>query len=96
MSARSLAFTETVVIGGTFLASGCSEGFVRVYNLLADGGPAKMLQKRLHADRVDSVEYCHVGDRLLTGSRDGTGRIWLYRRQEWTTILLNSAQSLSV
>ncbi|OQV14435.1 Bromodomain and WD repeat-containing protein 1 [Hypsibius exemplaris] len=88
--------------GGTFMASGSSDGCVRVYNmmcdnLMCDGSPKRILQKSIHTDQVDSIEYCHVGDRILTGSKDGTGCIWQCNvKEEWTWIRLNSAQSLGV
>ena len=97
-----------MVSGGTFMASGSVDSFVRVYNLMcgdsvahpsghAQHHPARILEKSLHSHRVDSIEYCHVGDRFLTGSRDGTGRIWQCNaKNEWSTVLLNSAQSLNM
>lgn len=87
------------------MATGSCDTYVRIYNLLADSGtdaegrdlgPVKIYQKSLHFERVDSLEYAHVGDRVLSGGRDGFARIWTSRKEGWTSILLNSAQTLSV
>ena len=42
-------------------------------------------------DRVDSMAYSHHGERLMSGSKDGTARIWRYERQEWKALVINTA-----
>uniref|UniRef100_A0A4W6D160 Bromodomain and WD repeat domain containing 1 n=1 Tax=Lates calcarifer TaxID=8187 RepID=A0A4W6D160_LATCA len=46
-------------------------------------------------DKVDSIQFCHSGERFVSGSRDGTARIWkLHQRQQWRCILLNMSATL--
>uniref|UniRef100_A0A8C2X5J6 Bromodomain and WD repeat domain containing 1 n=1 Tax=Cyclopterus lumpus TaxID=8103 RepID=A0A8C2X5J6_CYCLU len=46
-------------------------------------------------DKVDSIQFCHSGERFVSGSRDGTARIWkLHLRQQWRSILLNMSATL--
>jgi WD40 repeat protein len=45
-------------------------------------------------DHVDSIQYSNRSARFVTGSRDGTARIWRFERQEWRALVLNMAQQL--
>ena len=39
-------------------------------------------------DRVDSIQYSHRGTRFISGSKDGTARVWRYERQNWVALVL--------
>ncbi|XP_006815970.1 PH-interacting protein-like [Saccoglossus kowalevskii] len=80
--------------GGTFLATGNTDHIIRVY-FLSSAGPDRLTELEAHTDRVDSIQFSHSADiRLVSGSRDGTARIWEFRRQEWRNTLLNMATRL--
>ena len=47
-----------------------------------------------HEDQVDSIQWCNTSQiRLLSGSSDGTARIWTYQGGRWNTIVLNMSQN---
>ncbi|XP_071948868.1 PH-interacting protein-like, partial [Antedon mediterranea] len=79
--------------GGTFLVTGSSDQLVRVY-MFSGSGPEKVAEIEDHADRVNSIDFCHAGDRFVSGSKDGTARVWRYERQEWKSMLLNMSTRL--
>ncbi|XP_054649152.1 bromodomain and WD repeat-containing protein 3 isoform X3 [Dunckerocampus dactyliophorus] len=80
--------------GGMFLATGSTDDVIRIY-YLGSGSPEKISELHEHTDKVDSIQFCHSGERFVSGSRDGTARIWkLYQRQQWRCILLNMSATL--
>uniref|UniRef100_A0A8D3C4A2 Bromodomain and WD repeat domain containing 1 n=1 Tax=Scophthalmus maximus TaxID=52904 RepID=A0A8D3C4A2_SCOMX len=80
--------------GGIFLATGSTDDVIRIY-YLGSGSPEKTSELHEHTDKVDSIQFCHSGERFVSGSRDGTARIWkLHQRQQWRCILLNMAATL--
>ncbi|PNJ48376.1 BRWD3 isoform 4 [Pongo abelii] len=48
-------------------------------------------------DKVVAVQFCNNGDslRFVSGSRDGTARIWQYQQQEWKSIVLDMATKMT-
>ncbi|KAM6946356.1 bromodomain and WD repeat-containing protein 3-like [Aplochiton taeniatus] len=80
--------------GGMFLATGSTDDVIRIY-YLGCGNPEKISELDAHTDKVDSIQFCHTGERFVSGSRDGTARIWkLHQRQQWRSLLLNMAATL--
>ncbi|GLD57098.1 bromodomain and WD repeat-containing protein 3-like isoform X1, partial [Lates japonicus] len=80
--------------GGIFLATGSTDDVIRIY-YLGSGSPEKISELHEHTDKVDSIQFCHSGERFVSGSRDGTARIWkLHQRQQWRCILLNMSATL--
>ncbi|XP_032401579.1 bromodomain and WD repeat-containing protein 3-like isoform X2 [Xiphophorus hellerii] len=80
--------------GGMFLATGSTDDVIRIY-YLGSGSPEKISELHEHTDKVDSIQFCHSGERFVSGSRDGTARIWrLHQRQRWRCILLNMSATL--
>uniref|UniRef100_A0A8C6P7H6 Bromodomain and WD repeat domain containing 1 n=1 Tax=Nothobranchius furzeri TaxID=105023 RepID=A0A8C6P7H6_NOTFU len=85
--------------GGMFLATGSTDDVIRIY-YLGNGSPEKISELHEHTDKVDSIQFCHSvallsGCRFVSGSRDGTARIWkLHQRQRWRCILLNMSATL--
>uniref|UniRef100_A0A667YEG9 Bromodomain and WD repeat domain containing 1 n=1 Tax=Myripristis murdjan TaxID=586833 RepID=A0A667YEG9_9TELE len=61
--------------GGMFLATGSTDDVIRIY-YLGCGNPEKISELHDHTDKVDSIQFCHSGERFVSGSRDGTARIW--------------------
>nr|XP_046246221.1 bromodomain and WD repeat-containing protein 3 isoform X2 [Scatophagus argus] len=80
--------------GGMFLATGSTDDVIRIY-YMGSGSPEKISELHEHTDKVDSIQFCHSGQRFVSGSRDGTARIWkLHQRQQWRCILLNMSATL--
>ncbi|OCT78331.1 PH-interacting protein isoform X2 [Xenopus laevis] len=73
--------------GGMFLATGSSDHVIRVY-YFGSGQPEKISELEFHTDKVDSIQFSNTGNRFVSGSRDGTARIWQFKRREWRSILL--------
>ncbi|XP_045441201.1 bromodomain and WD repeat-containing protein 1 isoform X5 [Pipistrellus kuhlii] len=104
-SARPLKFTEkprpgvqmlcsSFSVGGMFLATGSTDHVIRMY-FLGFEAPEKIAELESHTDKVDSIQFCNNGDRFLSGSRDGTARIWRFEQLEWRSILLDMATRIS-
>uniref|UniRef100_A0A671S5D4 PH-interacting protein n=1 Tax=Sinocyclocheilus anshuiensis TaxID=1608454 RepID=A0A671S5D4_9TELE len=79
--------------GGMFLATGSTDHIIRVY-FFGDGQPEKISELESHTDKVDSIQFSHGGDRFVSGSRDGTARVWQLQQQDWRSILLDMATKL--
>uniref|UniRef100_A0A8D1BAW4 Bromodomain and WD repeat-containing protein 1 n=1 Tax=Sus scrofa TaxID=9823 RepID=A0A8D1BAW4_PIG len=104
-SSRPLKFTEkprpgvqmlcsSFSVGGMFLATGSTDHVIRMY-FLGFETPEKIAELESHTDKVDSIQFCNNGDRFLSGSRDGTARIWRFEQLEWRSILLDMATRIS-
>ncbi|XP_032721206.1 bromodomain and WD repeat-containing protein 1 isoform X1 [Lontra canadensis] len=104
-SPRPLKFTEkprpgvqmlcsSFSVGGMFLATGSTDHVIRMY-FLGFEAPEKIAELESHTDKVDSIQFCNNGDRFLSGSRDGTARIWRFEQLEWRSILLDMATRVS-
>uniref|UniRef100_A0A8C9XL53 Pleckstrin homology domain interacting protein n=1 Tax=Sander lucioperca TaxID=283035 RepID=A0A8C9XL53_SANLU len=74
--------------GGMFLATGSTDHIIRVY-YFGSGQPEKISELESHTDKVDSIQFSHCSDRFVSGSRDGTARIWQLQPQGWRSILLD-------
>uniref|UniRef100_A0A8C4ZVS0 Bromodomain and WD repeat domain containing 1 n=1 Tax=Gadus morhua TaxID=8049 RepID=A0A8C4ZVS0_GADMO len=76
--------------GGMFLATGSTDDVIRIY-FLGCGNPEKVSELHEHTDKVDSIQFCHSSERFVSGSRDGTARVWrLHHRQQWRCILADA------
>uniref|UniRef100_A0A2K5RN80 Bromodomain and WD repeat-containing protein 1 n=1 Tax=Cebus imitator TaxID=2715852 RepID=A0A2K5RN80_CEBIM len=104
-SPRPLKFTEkprpgvqmlcsSFSVGGMFLATGSTDHVIRMY-FLGFEAPEKIAELESHTDKVDSIQFCNNGDRFLSGSRDGTARIWRFEQLEWRSILLDMSTRIS-
>ncbi|XP_061483645.1 bromodomain and WD repeat-containing protein 1 isoform X3 [Rhineura floridana] len=102
---RPLKFTEkprpgvqmlcsSFSVGGMFLATGSTDHIIRMYYFGSEI-PEKIAQLQSHADKVDSIQFSNNDDRFISGSRDGTARIWRFQQAEWKSILLDMADKLS-
>ncbi|XP_033846640.1 PH-interacting protein isoform X2 [Periophthalmus magnuspinnatus] len=79
--------------GGMFLATGSTDHIIRVY-YFGSGQPEKISELESHTDKVDSIQFSHCSDRFVSGSRDGTARIWQLQPQGWKSILLDMQTKL--
>uniref|UniRef100_A0AAQ5YB27 Bromo domain-containing protein n=1 Tax=Amphiprion ocellaris TaxID=80972 RepID=A0AAQ5YB27_AMPOC len=81
--------------GGMFMATGGTDHMIRVYYLGAET-PMKVSEMDAHTDKVVVVQFSNNSDRwvFVSGSRDGTARIWHYQQQEWKSITLDMAARL--
>uniref|UniRef100_A0AAX7TLA4 Bromo domain-containing protein n=1 Tax=Astatotilapia calliptera TaxID=8154 RepID=A0AAX7TLA4_ASTCA len=76
--------------GGMFLATGSTDDVIRIY-YLGSGSPEKISE--LHDDGAWCLSLSRA--RFVSGSRDGTARIWkLHQRQQWRCILLNMSATI--
>uniref|UniRef100_A0A8C0VDN4 Pleckstrin homology domain interacting protein n=1 Tax=Cyanistes caeruleus TaxID=156563 RepID=A0A8C0VDN4_CYACU len=80
--------------GGMFLATGSTDHIIRVY-FFGSGQPEKISELEFHTDKVDSIQFSNSSSRFVSGSRDGTARIWQFKRREWKSILLDMATQIS-
>ncbi|XP_011333353.2 PH-interacting protein isoform X2 [Ooceraea biroi] len=69
--------------GGAFMAAGSADHHVRVYAMLGNEGPRRVLEVEAHSDTVDSIQWAHSGLRLISGSKDGTALVWHFEQQQW-------------
>ncbi|XP_051877105.1 bromodomain and WD repeat-containing protein 3 isoform X3 [Pristis pectinata] len=76
--------------GGMFIATGSTDHVIRVY-YLGSGSPERISELASHTDKVVAIQFCNSSHslRFLSGSRDGTARIWQYQHQEWKSIVLD-------
>uniref|UniRef100_A0A8C7LIL3 Bromodomain and WD repeat domain containing 3 n=1 Tax=Oncorhynchus kisutch TaxID=8019 RepID=A0A8C7LIL3_ONCKI len=87
--------TSSFSCGGMFLATGGTDHVIRVYYLGSET-PMKLSELDAHMDKVVVVQFCNNSNslRFVSGSRDGTARIWHYQQQEWKSITLDIATRL--
>uniref|UniRef100_A0AAQ4NQY6 Bromo domain-containing protein n=1 Tax=Gasterosteus aculeatus aculeatus TaxID=481459 RepID=A0AAQ4NQY6_GASAC len=81
--------TSSFSSGGMFMATGGTDHLIRVYYLGADS-PVKVSEMDAHTVRK---KMQHL--RFVSGSRDGTARIWHYQQQEWKSVTLDIAARLT-
>eukprot|EP00092_Neocalanus_flemingeri_P004293 GFUD01004614.1.p1 GENE.GFUD01004614.1~~GFUD01004614.1.p1 ORF type:complete len:2283 (-),score=565.95 GFUD01004614.1:61-6909(-) len=75
--------------GGLFLATGSADHHVRVYIMDGKEGPGKVLEQEAHTERVDSIQWANSPVlRFISGSKDGTARIWAFRSGSWNSAVL--------
>uniref|UniRef100_A0A8D0AJD2 Bromodomain and WD repeat domain containing 3 n=1 Tax=Sander lucioperca TaxID=283035 RepID=A0A8D0AJD2_SANLU len=87
--------TSSFSSGGMFMATGGTDHLIRVYYLGAET-PVKVSEMDAHTDKVVVVQFSNNSDslRFVSGSRDGTARIWHYQQQEWKSVTLDIAARL--
>nr|XP_003706685.1 PREDICTED: PH-interacting protein isoform X1 [Megachile rotundata] len=69
--------------GGAFMAAGSADHHVRVYAMLGDEGPRRVLEVEANSDTVDSIQWAHSGLKFISGSKDGTANVWHFEQQQW-------------
>ena len=75
------------------MAAGSADNHVRVYHMLGQEGPERILEVEHHHDRVDSISWCHEGLRFVSGSKDGTALIWRFENALWRYIRLDCSRT---
>uniref|UniRef100_A0A3B3BFL7 Bromodomain and WD repeat domain containing 3 n=1 Tax=Oryzias melastigma TaxID=30732 RepID=A0A3B3BFL7_ORYME len=79
---------------GMFMATGSTDHMIRVYYLGAET-PMKVSEMDAHTDKVAVVQFSNNSElRFVSGSRDGTAKIWHYQQQEWKSVTLDMAAKL--
>lgn len=81
--------------GGSFLACGASDNFIHIYGFHPDLGPYWIDELLRHSDKVDSVQFCNLGFRFISGSKDGTAIIWTYKLARWEPLVLDMDTQLN-
>ena len=70
--------------GGAFMAAGSADHHVRVYAMIGDEGPRRVLEVEAHSDTVDSIQWAHNSPlKFISGSKDGTANVWHFEQQQW-------------
>ncbi|CAD5113102.1 DgyrCDS2293 [Dimorphilus gyrociliatus] len=72
--------------GGVFLVTGSTDNTVRVYCFTS--APNKIAELEAHTAPVDSIQFAHNLNEYLSGSGDGTARIWRFTNDTWKTLVL--------
>uniref|UniRef100_A0A665U9P4 Bromodomain and WD repeat domain containing 3 n=1 Tax=Echeneis naucrates TaxID=173247 RepID=A0A665U9P4_ECHNA len=87
--------TSSFSSGGMFMATGSTDHMIRVYYLGAET-PMKVSEMDAHTplDSYMCIVVCLSSLRFVSGSRDGTARIWHYQQQEWKSITLDMTARL--
>ncbi|ELW67902.1 Bromodomain and WD repeat-containing protein 1 [Tupaia chinensis] len=83
----------------TMIAAGSCDKIIRVW-CLRTCAPVAVLHGHTGSitslqDKVDSIQFCNNGDRFLSGSRDGTARVWRFEQSEWRSVVLDMATRIS-
>lgn len=68
--------------GGVLFVTGATDAWLKVYLLDGFSKPRLCMQDNSHDETIECVKFDHTGTRILTGSKDGTARIW-YHRPHW-------------
>jgi bromodomain and WD repeat domain-containing protein 1/3 len=75
------------------LAAGSNDFAIRVY-FFDNNDPIKICELESHGNLVDSIQYANNSARFLSGSKDGTARIWKYESQKWKTLVIDVSKTL--
>ena len=84
---------ELLILGGSFLAAGSNDHAIRVYFFNRDN-TIKITELEYHNNVVDSIQFANNSVRFLSGSTDGTARIWSYKNMNWKSILICGSRTL--
>uniref|UniRef100_A0A8C5IY33 Bromodomain and WD repeat-containing protein 3 n=1 Tax=Junco hyemalis TaxID=40217 RepID=A0A8C5IY33_JUNHY len=76
--------------GGMFIATGSTDHVIRIYYLGSES-PEKMAELESHTDN----SLCSICLRFVSGSRDGTARIWHYHQHDWKSLVLDMATKMT-
>ncbi|XP_075053356.1 bromodomain and WD repeat-containing protein 1 isoform X1 [Mixophyes fleayi] len=79
--------------GGMFMAVGGSDHAIRIY-YFGNETPEKVSELEGHNDIIDSILFSYNGERFVSGSEDGTARIWNLQQPEQNSIMLDMTTSL--
>lgn len=80
--------------GGSFLAAGSNDHVIRVYFFDEIDGPLKVCELESHTNLVDSIQYANTSAKFLSGSKDGTAKIWHYENMRWKSRQIDASVSL--
>jgi bromodomain and WD repeat domain containing protein 1/3 len=80
--------------GGSFMAAGSNDHSIRVY-FIDNDVPQKVCELESHSNIVDSIQYANNLPWILSGSKDGTARVWKYEDSQWTAMLIDASKSLN-
>jgi WD40 repeat protein len=78
--------------GGAFMAAGSNDHLIRVYHF-ENNEPSRIAEIDSHNSLVDSILFSNHSSRFLSGSKDGTAKIWTYDTQKWKSILLDTSKT---
>uniref|UniRef100_A0A914BVI5 Uncharacterized protein n=1 Tax=Acrobeloides nanus TaxID=290746 RepID=A0A914BVI5_9BILA len=73
--------------GGNLVVIGDTHHYIRIYQILEDN-IEKIFEYHAHTDRVDSLVWSHSHLRFVSGSKDGTAKVWKFAAGHWTSVNL--------
>ena len=80
-------------IGGAFLVAGTKDSAVSIFYIDNDK-PIRVGRIQSHSMEVNSIQYAYTLNKFLSGSKDGTVRIWSYdSKKKWNSVLIDTAYS---
>uniref|UniRef100_A0A8C4V8Z2 Bromodomain and WD repeat-containing protein 1 n=1 Tax=Falco tinnunculus TaxID=100819 RepID=A0A8C4V8Z2_FALTI len=81
--------------GGMFIATGSTDHVIRIYYLGSES-PEKMAELESHTNlMILFFSFFSHSLRFVSGSRDGTARIWHYQQQDWKSVVLDMATKMT-
>lgn len=75
------------------MAAGSNDHAIRVY-CFENNEPSKICELESHTNWVDSIQYANRSARFLSGSKDGTAKIWSFESQQWKNVLIDGTKTL--
>jgi bromodomain and WD repeat domain-containing protein 1/3 len=74
------------------MAAGSNDHAIRIYYFNSEG-PRKIGELESHTNWVDSIQYANLSARFLSGSKDGTARIWKYENNRFNAMFIDGSKT---
>ncbi|KAI1718733.1 bromodomain-containing protein [Ditylenchus destructor] len=75
--------------GGNLVAMGDTHEHIRIYKV-SEANVERLYEMEAHGDRVDSLVWAHNSLRFVSGSKDGTAKVWFIKNNIWSSVELNA------
>ena len=80
-------------LGGAFLVAGSKDATVSIF-YINNNKPMRVGRISAHSNEVNSIQYAYTTNRFISGSKDGTVRMWSYdAKKKWNSILIDTSYS---
>ncbi|KAI1722215.1 WD domain, g-beta repeat domain-containing protein [Ditylenchus destructor] len=74
--------------GGNLVAMGDTHEHIRIFKV-SEASIERLYEMEAHGDRVDSLVWAHNSLRFVSGSKDGTAKVWFIKNNTWSSVELN-------
>ena len=79
--------------GGAFLVAGTKDGTVSMF-YINNNKPIRVGRIKSHLSEVNSIQYAYLGNKFISGSKDGEVKIWNYdSKKKWNFISIDVSYS---